>query len=258
MTGTFTVIGVLVAALAVAFLITAVRRRRSRQMDREVAEAAAFRGGFGYEADDDRRPLGGASVYARPSMSTARVSTHEGSAYGAAPQSAYSGYSGGYQVQYGQFNSAPYAPGGAYQNAQYGAPPPMPSRAEPDVYAYNPNAGAAAAAGVAGVGVARTRSRTEGPGQAYPQTQPTPPPHAAAMVPGVSRYAQAQQQQAPDMRQRTPPLATAPAPPPTAYLPPTSPVRQPSATSVQVQDDRDYTSRMDLKVRATLRGVVHC
>ncbi|EJD53995.1 hypothetical protein AURDEDRAFT_148747 [Auricularia subglabra TFB-10046 SS5] len=247
-TGTFTVVGVIVAALALAFIMMAVRRRRAKQLDQEVAEAAAIQRGFGVgfaDDDDDRRPLGGAAVYARPSMSTAhRVSTHE-SGYGAPSQ--YSGYSNGYQVQYGQPVAAPYA---AYQNGAYAQPPP-PAPVEPDVYAYNPGEGGFAGVG-AGAGHAQAPSGN-GPTAAHfagPAQQ-----HPAALQPGMSRYAQAQAAaaaQAPDMRQRTPspPAPPGPAPAvsgaPSAYAPPAVPVRAASATSMQ--DYQDYASRMDLKL----------
>ncbi|KZW04389.1 hypothetical protein EXIGLDRAFT_24377 [Exidia glandulosa HHB12029] len=252
-----------------------VRRSRRRQMDREIAEAAAIQNGFGsggFEDDNDRLPLGANGLYARPSQSTARgPSTDYGSTApgggGYAP-SGYSGYSGGYQVQYGQYNASPYA----YQNgAQYGVPPPMPGAVEPDVYAYNPGAqqqqphpvsprrsgssgDAMAAVGMAGVG-ARTRTNSGGNGNVqYPQMQGSPPPgapHAAAMVPGMSRYAQARAQ--PEMRQVTPPPVAATNPPPSAFVPPAppAPMRQSSASSVQVQDNKDYGSGMDYKVRAS-------
>lgn len=253
-TGTFTVVGVIVAALALAFIMMAIRRRRTKRLDAEVAEAAAIQRGFGVgfaDDDDDRRPLGGAAVYARPSMSTAhRVSTHEsasngGGGYGAPSQ--YSGYSNGYQVQYGQHIAAPYA----YQNGAYAQPAPV----EPDVYAYNPGADGGFAGVGAGAGHAQAPSGNGPTAAHFAQQQ-----HPAALQPGMSRYAQMQQAQAaaaippPDMRQRTPspPAAAPPAPAPavsgapSAYAPPAPPQRVPSATSMQ--DYQDYASRMDLKL----------
>lgn len=269
-TATFTVLGVIVAAIALYFITSAVRRRRAENLEREIEEAAAVRDHFNgrFDDDDDRMPFGQQSAAPMAAVgATGLVSRPSTSSHSV---SAYSAYSGGYPVQQPQYPNAYY--NGA--NGAYGGQPPVPpipailpahARAtpapadvEPDVYSYNPTA----APGPVPTHIPRAASsddahlisptrRTFGAQGVPPAAQGVPTAaYGAALVRGMSRYAQMQAAAAQQEHRRTPSAPRHPGQIPTPPPPGRAPQRMDSAQSVQHASGYGQ-NRMsgDLKVR---------
>lgn len=153
--GVFTVVGLVVAVLLVAFITNAVRRRRAQKFDKDVALAAAEAAAnarspdFGVNDDYDY-PYGGSGGGSAGEQ--------------AATRSMYTGYS---DASHGTYAQQPMGYGGA---ESYGMS---------EMHGFDPYAGTAAAAGAAGIGAAglgRSKSTTQpynafaGPqGDAYAQ-----------------------------------------------------------------------------------------
>ncbi|KAH7103050.1 hypothetical protein BKA62DRAFT_83824 [Auriculariales sp. MPI-PUGE-AT-0066] len=256
-TGTFTVIGVIVAAIVLFLITMACRRRRSKQLDREIADAAIInKFNPSYNDDDDSsmrqfatRPMasmGGATGLAsRPSMSSDHASRAGGAGY--APSS-NSGYGTGPAQQY-PFNAYP---AGSYGSTQPPVPPipaaraPPPGRAasvEPDVYSYN---AAHRRTPSNEHPISPNRANVPYPGTGTAGVNAQVGAYGSAMVPGISRYAQMQAAAAQQNLRRTPS-----GPSHRALTPPGGPARYESATSVQQArgyDDYQNRTSPDLKI----------
>jgi len=160
----FTVVGLIVLAIFIAFITNAIRRRRAKKFDDEIAAAArdaanAQVPNFGYEDDDEFRPGG----------------------YGGAAGVGGAKYS---DMSHGTYAQTPMSVPDSYgmRELPHQSPGPTPGEYFDSSNAYGPAAAGAAVAGAAGIGVARARSKREG-GYAAGLTEGSSP-YAAFAAPG--------------------------------------------------------------------------
>ncbi|KAF9446085.1 hypothetical protein P691DRAFT_227964 [Macrolepiota fuliginosa MF-IS2] len=159
--GVFTVVGLIVLAILIAFITNTIRRRRAKKFDDEIAAAAHDAANapvphFGYDDDDDFRP-GGAGAYG-------------------------SGGAKFSDMSHGTFTQPPMSVPESYGMREL---PHHGSGPNPGEY-FDPSAGGYAPAGAAGIGVARARSMRDG-GYAAGLTEGTSP-YAAFAAPGSQQH----------------------------------------------------------------------
>ncbi|KAF8627157.1 hypothetical protein AX17_006373 [Amanita inopinata Kibby_2008] len=131
--GVFTVVGLIVVAILIAFVVNYVRRRRAEKFDREIAEAAA-------EAAAARAPA---------------FLDDDAENYG--PSGGYGSYPGKFSdISHGTYSQSPMGVNPESYNMREMGPGPG------EVYDANGYGAAGVGAGAAGIGVARARSRRDG------------------------------------------------------------------------------------------------
>lgn len=175
--GVFTVVGLVALVLGIVFVTNAVRRRRARKFDQEIAEAAREAAHAGARPpdldDDDDFAFGGRSVYTdgtHGAYAQAPLKHLETYNMSELPLTSDPGYGAGHAgvgaagLNRARSTNQPYnafaGPPGAYQPAPPPAPvqgdvyfeaPPMANAGYPDAYqSRGPNAGILDAAGLGG------------------------------------------------------------------------------------------------------------